>query len=118
MLSASMEGNDRMIGLIETCSDADFPQIFDMVVEKCETKISKESKKTKTVNTKLTFILLATACFINTYIRNCLTQGKPQKIKLVFENILLFLKHPLLSEKRMLSLLFMIKQYILKVKTK
>jgi len=92
-LSSSLESNDRIIGLIDQCSDADFPQMFEVLFEKCEAKIT-------------------TASLNNTYIRNCLIQGKPQRNKLIFETILLFLKHPLLSEKRMLSLLFMLKQYI------
>lgn len=43
--------------------------------------------------------------------------SKEQAGKLILETILLFLKHPLLSEKRMLSLLHMFKQYLIKVRT-
>ena len=96
-----MDGNDRTISLIDQGSNVEVSNAFDwsLPLEKYDAKSISSS-------------------FIDIYLRNCLTQqGKTtskdkDKSKLIIETILLFLKHPLLSEKRMLCLLHMLKSYI------
>ena len=99
MISVSLESNDRTISLIDQCSNIEL-STFDwgQSVDKSEAKYGSLS-------------------YIDIYLRNTLREGGIKSInrsKLIFETILLFLKHPLLSEKRMLSLLHMLKNYIIK----
>eukprot|EP01119_Soliformovum_irregulare_P008913 TRINITY_DN2200_c0_g1_i3.p1 TRINITY_DN2200_c0_g1~~TRINITY_DN2200_c0_g1_i3.p1 ORF type:complete len:847 (-),score=229.92 TRINITY_DN2200_c0_g1_i3:85-2625(-) len=49
---------------------------------------------------------------LNSYLRSCLTRSK--KGPIIIEKILIYLKHPLVTEKRMLALLHMLKQYFIK----
>mmetsp|Transcript_21886 Transcript_21886/g.30594 ORF Transcript_21886/g.30594 Transcript_21886/m.30594 type:complete len:867 (+) Transcript_21886:249-2849(+) len=88
---AFFEGNDAIITFVDQCSNIDFPVGFDFGPDKLHSKQLSSSHT-------------------DFYLRSSLTRGAG---KLILETILLFLKHPLLTEKRMLSLLHMLKQYVI-----
>lgn len=52
-------------------------------------------------------------CLLNYYFRNRIIKGNQNK--LIFDAILTYLKHPLLTEKRMLALLHMLQYFIIYV---
>jgi len=88
-----LDSNDAIIGFVDQCSNIEFSNTFDCSPEKFSAKQLAPS-------------------LINFYLRNCLLKGD-HKAKLILETILLFLKHPLISEKRVLTLLYMLKQYFI-----
>lgn len=61
--------------------------------------------------------LIAVApCLINTYLRNCLRQGRQTRV--IFDTVLLFLKHAkIVQEPRLLCLLHMLRSFITTVPT-
>eukprot|EP01114_Cavostelium_apophysatum_P010369 TRINITY_DN2400_c0_g1_i3.p1 TRINITY_DN2400_c0_g1~~TRINITY_DN2400_c0_g1_i3.p1 ORF type:complete len:869 (+),score=260.87 TRINITY_DN2400_c0_g1_i3:249-2855(+) len=93
MLSTSgSESTNDIIRLVDQCSNIDYTPSYDFINERIDAKTTVSS-------------------LLNNFLRTQLY--KEQTSKLILETILLFLKHPLLSEKRMLSLLHVFKQYLI-----